>query len=154
MTKLHRLIVATHLIRPARASDASPIAGLLAELGYPDEVANVRARLERLIAREDTDVLVAELGGEVAAVAAYHLMDLPERPQPRCRITALVVHGDARRRGVASALLERIESLAAQGGCCRLEVTTQVQREDAAGLYLAFGFRERRRRLVKPIGVR
>jgi hypothetical protein len=71
-----------HLIRPARLSDAQSIGGLLAELGYPDVVANVRARLEGLNARDDAGVLVAEVDGQVAALAAYQVMRLLERPQP------------------------------------------------------------------------
>ena len=142
---------AQRLIRPARPSDAHTIAGLLAQLGYPDNLPNVRARLERLHARDDTGVIVAEIDGQLSALAAYQLMTLLERRQPQCRITTLVVHTDARRRGLASALLKRIESIAAEGGCFRLEVTTQAHREDAASLYLALGFQERPRRLIKPL---
>jgi GNAT superfamily N-acetyltransferase len=78
-------------------------------------------------------------------------MDLLERPQPQCRITTLVVDVGARRRDLASALIERIESVAQQRGCFRLEVTTQTHPEDAASFYLALGFQERPRRLVKPL---
>ena len=138
-------------IRRARLSDAYAIAELLAQLGYPDEIANVSARLERLDARQDTGVLVAEVNGQVTAVAAYQLMDLLERREPQCRITTLVVRADARRRGLARGLIERIEAVATGHGCCRLEVTTQAHREDAVGLYLALGFEERPRRLVKRL---
>jgi GNAT superfamily N-acetyltransferase len=127
------------------------IAGLLAELGYPDDVANVRRRLERISAREDAGVLVALTGRQVVAVGAYQLMDLLERAQPQCRITTLVVRSDQRRRGLARALLGKIESIASESGCFRLEVTTQPHRRDAADLYLALGFRERPRRLIKPL---
>jgi ribosomal protein S18 acetylase RimI-like enzyme len=142
---------AQRLIRPARPTDAEAIVGLLAELGYPDHVPNVRARLKRLHGRDDAGVFVAEIGGQVAALAAYQLMDLLERAQPQCRITTLVVHPDERRRGLASALLGRIESIANESRCFRLEVTTQAHRRDALDLYLALGFHERPRRLVKPL---
>jgi GNAT superfamily N-acetyltransferase len=132
-------------------SDAPSIAALLAELGYPDDVATVRGRLMRLHAREGTGVLVAEIGGQVAAVVAYQLTDLLERGQPQCRITTLVVRSDQRRRGLASALVGQVESIARGNGCFRLEVTTQSHRVDAANLYLALGFQERPRRLVKPL---
>jgi N-acetylglutamate synthase-like GNAT family acetyltransferase len=139
------------LIRRARVSDAHAITDLLAQLGYPDEIANVSARLERLDARKDTGVLVAEIAGQVTAVAAYQLMDLLERGEPQCRITTLVVRADARRRGLARRLIEEIEAVATRHGCFRLEVTTQAHREDAAGLYFALGFEERPRRLVKRL---
>jgi N-acetylglutamate synthase-like GNAT family acetyltransferase len=139
------------LIRRAGVSDAHAITDLLAELGYPDEIANVSGRLKRLDARKDTGVLVAELAGQVTAVAAYQVMDLLERREPQCRITTLVVRADVRRTGLARRLIEQIEAVATRHGCFRLEVTTQVHREDAAGLYLALGFEERPRRLVKRL---
>ncbi len=138
-------------IRAARASDLPSIAGLHAELGYPDDVANVRARLERLNRRDDAGLFVAEIGGQVAAVIAYQLRDLLERAQPQCRITTLVVRADQRRHGLATALLGKIESIASESGCFRLEVTTQPHRRHAANLYQALGFHERPRRLVKPL---
>ncbi len=139
------------LIRPARRSDAQAITGLLAELGYPDELEHVSARLGRLEGRQDAGVLVAEVDGQVRAVAAYQLTDLLECRQPQCRVTTLVVRADARRRGLARGLLERIEAVASERGCFRLEVTTRAQRRDAASLYQAFGFQERPRRFVKPL---
>jgi transposase len=71
-----------HLLRPAQPSDADSVTGLLATLGYPDEVPRVRDRLERLTAREEAGVLVAEVGGAVSALAAYQVTDLLERGQP------------------------------------------------------------------------
>jgi GNAT superfamily N-acetyltransferase len=145
------------LIRQARPSDAQAIGGLLAELGYPDDVPNVRARLTRLSARDDAGVLVVELGGQVTAVVAYQLIEVLERRQPQCRITTLVVRGDQRRRGLARALVERIESIAEASGCFRLEVTTQPQRRDAAEFYVALGFNGRSPRcrgFGERIGVR
>jgi N-acetylglutamate synthase-like GNAT family acetyltransferase len=139
------------VIRPARLSDAGAITELLAQLGYPDAVANVSARLESLDAHRDAGVFVAEIGGQVSAVAAYQFMNLLERRQPQCRITTLVVGADARRRGLARTLIDRIEAVATARGCFRLEVTTQTHRRDAASFYLAFGFQERPRRLVKPL---
>ncbi|MGO9899087.1 MAG: N-acetyltransferase family protein [Solirubrobacteraceae bacterium] len=139
------------LIRPARPSDTQAITGLLAELGYPDELEHVSSRLGRLEGLPDAGVLVAEIDGQVRAVAAYQLMDLLERRQPQCRITTLVVRTDARRRGLARVLLERIEAVASERGCFRLEITTQPHREDAASLYLALGFQEHPRRLIKPL---
>ena len=143
---------ATRVIRAARPADAAPITGLLGELGYPDDVANVHARLGRLEQRADAEVLVAELDGHVAAVAAYQLMDLLEQRRPQCRITTLVVGARDRRSGLASALMAEVESIAREHGCFRLEVTTHGDRPEAADFYRAFGFRERPRRLVKPLG--
>lgn len=142
---------APSLIRAAIAADASEITALLAELGYPDEVVNVSGRLERLSDRSDAGVLVAVLGGNVGGLAAYQVIDLLERAASLCRITALVVGERERRHGVARGLIAAIESIAADRGCFALEVTTRPHRLAASDFYLAVGFEERPRRLIKTL---
>jgi len=138
-------------IRTASLRDAAAIAPLLGQLGYPTHADELGGRLERMTEHPDVRVLVAELDGEVAGVAAYQLIDLLERPEPQCRITALVVDDRHRRRGVAYALLHTIEESAVEQGCFRLEVTTRADRDDALAFYRAAGFDERPRRLTKPL---
>ena len=138
-------------IRLATQRDTGALAPLLAQLGYaasPDELSE---RIERLTERADGEVLIAELDDQVVGVAAYQLIDVPERPDPQCRITSLVVDDRFRRRGVAYALVHTIEETARDFGCFRLEVTTQPDRADALAFYLASGFEERPRRLIKPL---
>jgi GNAT superfamily N-acetyltransferase len=138
-------------IRLASLRDAEAIAPLLGQLGYPTTAAELAERIERLSDRPDGEVLVAELDGEVVGLAAYQLIDVIERPDPQCRITALVVDDRHRRRGVAYALLHTIEETARDFTCFRLEVTTRSDRADALAFYRAAGFDERPRRLVKPL---
>lgn len=138
-------------IRVAGHRDVDAIAPLLGQLGYPAAPTELGERLERLTDHPDAEVLVAELDDEVVGVAAYQLIDLLERPDPQCRITALVVDDRYRRLGVAYALLHTIEESARNVGCFRLEVTTRPDRSDALAFYLAAGFDERPRRLTKPL---
>ena len=138
-------------IRVAGQRDTDAIAPLLGQLGYLASALELGERLERLTDHPDAEVLVAELDGEVVAVAAYLLIDLLERPDPQCRITALVVDDRYRRRGVAYALLHTIEESARNVGCFRLEVTTRPERAEALAFYRAAGFDERPHRLIKPL---
>ena len=138
-------------IRLATQRDTGAIAPLLAQLGYPASPDELGERIERLTERADGEVLIAELDDQVVGVAAYQLIDVLERPDPQCRITSLVVDDRFRRRGVAYALLHTIEETARDFGCFRLEVTTQPDRADALAFYLASGFEERPRRLIKPL---
>ncbi len=138
-------------IRIAGQRDTGAIAPLLGQLGYPTSADEVGERLERLTDRPDGEVLVAELDGEVVGVATYVLIDVLERPDPQCRITALVVDDRFRRRGVAYALLHTIEETARDFGCFRLEVTSRADRAEALAFYRAAGFDERPRRLIKPL---
>lgn len=138
-------------VRSAGPADADAIAPLLAMLGYPTPPEAVRSRLGRLASGQPGCVLVAETGGILAGVASYQIIDLLERASPQCRVTALVAHSDHRRRGVAAALLEAIETAARAHGCFRLEVTTRPERAEALSFYTASGFCERPRRLVKVL---
>jgi GNAT superfamily N-acetyltransferase len=138
-------------IRVAGQRDTEAITPLLGQLGYPVSALELGERLERLTDHPDAEVLVAELDGEVVGIGAYQLIDLLERADPQCRITALVVDDRYRRRGVAYALLHTIEESAREVGCFRLEVTTRADRAEAWAFYRAAGFEERPRRLVKPL---
>jgi ribosomal protein S18 acetylase RimI-like enzyme len=138
-------------VRPATVDDASSIAPLLAELGYPTTVEEVRRRLARALGDASVGVQVAEVDGAPAALVAYALVQHLERPRPTCRITTLVTDPSQRRRGAAAALLAAVEAVARESGCERLEVTTRPQREDALAFYLDAGFEERPRRLVRAL---
>jgi GrpB-like predicted nucleotidyltransferase (UPF0157 family)/ribosomal protein S18 acetylase RimI-like enzyme len=138
-------------IRRARSSDAPAVALLLGELGYPTDVDDAAAQLDQQLDRDDAGALVYDDGGEPVGLITYHVFDLIYRPRPHCRITALSVRSDRRRRGVARALLEAVEAIARESGCFRVELTTRQDRDDALRFYEACGFEERPRRLVKRL---
>jgi ribosomal protein S18 acetylase RimI-like enzyme len=138
-------------VRPATPNDATDIAKLLETLGYNAGRKDVESRLQRLITRSDGGVLVAETANKPFALASYQLIDLLERGQPQCRVTALVTHQEHRRRGAGTALIQAVESIARERGCFRLEVTTRPERADALDFYASLGFRERPLRLVKRL---
>ena len=140
-------------VRRARSSDTPAVAGLLGELGYPTEPDDAAAQLGRLLDGDDAGVLVyqGDDDSEPVGLVTYHVFDLIYRPRPHCRLTALAVRADRRRRGVAQALLEAVETIARQRDCFRLELTTRPDRDDALRFYEACGFEERPRRLVKSL---
>lgn len=141
-------------VRPARVDDAPATASLLGELGYPTSEHDARQRLARVLDREGEGMLVYELEQEAVGLLTWQLTHLIYRARPQLRITALVVREAFRRRGIANALLGAAQSLARERGCIRLELTTRAERADAVALYLAAGFRERPRRMVKDLDER
>lgn len=85
-------------------------------------------------------VLVAKDGdaftGYLCAVWSFSL----SRGAPVLIVSDVFVRRDARRHGVASALLARAEDLARSRFACRLELATDLQDEPAQALYERHGF--------------
>jgi len=137
------------LIRRARTEDASAIAVLLGQLGYPTSDDDARGRLVRIQREEGSRLLVAERDGVVAGLVGLHLLTFLERDGRWCRITALVVGEEARRAGVGRALVEAVEEVARAERCLCVEVSSGVHRADAHAFYERLGYEERRRRFQK-----
>ncbi len=139
-------------IRTAVPTDGSAIASLLAELGYPQHVAALPARIAQL-ANTDTDaVLVAELGGRVVGMASLHVTAFFHEPGPgRARLTALVVDPACRRSGIGGELLREAEAAARQRACTVLELTSAEHREAAHRFYQAAGYQDRPHRFIKHL---
>jgi GrpB-like predicted nucleotidyltransferase (UPF0157 family)/GNAT superfamily N-acetyltransferase len=138
-------------IRPAQDADA--VAVLLGDLGYPTEDQDAAAQLGRLLHRDDAGVLVYEdADGGLVGLIAFQVFHLVYRPRPQCRITALSVRADRRRRGIARALVDAVETIAVQRGCDRVELTTRPDRVEALSFYEASGFEHRPHRLAKRLG--
>ncbi len=138
-------------VRRAAEADAAAIAELMGLLGYPSSESQVRARLARFEAFPGAEVLVAEREGAVVGVVGMSQTQLLAQDAPSCRITALAVMPAARRRGVATALLDALEREARKQGCFRIEVTSRPDRREAHAYYLERGFEERRHRFAKEL---
>ncbi len=127
------------VLRPASPADAGSIAALLTAEGYPAGTSEIVARLERVSA-ERSDVLVAELGGEVLGFVAVHRIPRFEHGDHVVRILALVVAEDARDRGVGHRLMDAAESVATREGAAFIEVTAGHHRPEARRLYESVGY--------------
>jgi predicted N-acetyltransferase YhbS len=134
-------------VRPAIPGDATAIATLLTELGYPSDARSVSDRLGAL----DGDVLVAEAGGVLAGVAAVAYAQVLHDPAPWMRITTLVVGEAYRNQGAGAALVRACESAAASAGCTRVEVTSNVRRDAAHRFYEQLGYTTESRHLMKRL---
>jgi ribosomal protein S18 acetylase RimI-like enzyme len=138
-------------VRRAASADAAAIADLFGELGYPSTEEQVRTRLNRFERMPGAEVLVAEREGTVLGVAGVSQTQLLAQDAPACRVTALAVAPEARRRGVGAALLKAAEEIAREQGCFRVEVTCRPDRHAAHALYRRLGFEERRYRFAKEL---
>ncbi|MBI3746477.1 MAG: GNAT family N-acetyltransferase [Chloroflexi bacterium] len=127
------------VLRAAAPADATRIAELFTDEGYPVTPSAVEARLGRL-RDPDSQVVVADAEGVVIGFVALHVMPRFEHDDVAVRVLALVVDAGARERGVGRALLARVEELAAAAGAAFVEVTAGHHRPDARHLYESLGY--------------
>jgi len=128
------------VIRDAAPADAAQVAALLGELGYPTKEAQARARLEALTARDDFAVRVFADGETLLGVGSLQVHPGLEHDEPIGLVTALVVSGNARRRGVGRALVDDLVDFARRRGCARVNVGSGLHRADAHAFYEGIGF--------------
>ncbi len=127
------------LTRAAAATDAEAIAALLTEEGYPAGATDIVERLERL-STEHSEVIVADLDGQVLGFVAFHFLPRFDRGDHVCRVLALVVAEGARERGVGRQLMEAAEAAAVGAGVAFLEVTSGHHRPEARRLFESLGY--------------
>jgi RimJ/RimL family protein N-acetyltransferase len=138
------------LRNPAKGDAEAMIAHLTAVSGetdfmlrYPDEVKitveDERAYLEKLEAEPRSGMIVAEIGGEIAATA--RLSPISELSRFRHRAEFGVSVKKARWGvGVGSALLEAVVDLAREFGYEQLELSVSSENARGIALYERFGF--------------
>lgn len=81
------------------------------------------------VAAGTAELLVAELGGEVAGTVQL-VTGLPENQPHRADVAKLLVHRSARRRGVGQALMAAVEDLASRMGKTLLVLDTASDEAD------------------------
>lgn len=128
-------------IRPADRADASVVNELLGQLGYPqDSSAATADRIQTWVDDPSSAAYVAETGSDVLGVIAVHIAPFFERDGSWARIVALVVSAQARRRGIASRLMDAAESFAIVHGCVRVDLNSADHRDDAHAFYESRGY--------------
>jgi ABC-type glutathione transport system ATPase component len=126
--------------RRAGPDDASVLATLATELGYPSDSAGMAARLDGLLSSVTDVVFVAALGdGELLGFvhAAEKRLLVSE---PFVELEGLIVSAAARRRGVAALLVGAVEDWSLERGVGELRVRARVERDVADRFYRGRGF--------------
>jgi len=127
-------------IRIAVPPDASRLAELSAELGYPASSTEITGRLERLLDRENETVLVCALpSGQVVGWLHASEQELLESGR-RCEILGLVVDSEHRSRGVGRRLVLAVEQWAAGRGIEQMAVRSNVARAESHPFYQRLGY--------------
>lgn len=100
------------------------------------------AYLNGLLAKEHVVALAARSGGEVVGGLVAYELDKFERARRELYIYDLAVASAHRRRGAATALIERLRAIAAERGAWVVYVQADYGDEPAIALYEKLGVRE------------
>lgn len=126
-------------LREAGAADADALAALSGELGYPKTAAEMVATLAWIMARDGQAVWVAERDGQVLGwLHAGERMALESAL--RLEVLGLVVTETARGQGIGAALLDAAERWGRERGVARIELRSNIVREDAHRFYRRQGY--------------
>jgi GNAT superfamily N-acetyltransferase len=127
-------------IRRARSADATRLAVLSGELGYPTTANEMKSRLVRVKPAANNAIFVAETpDGRVIGwlhVSVSYLLEVPLRAE----INSLVVSEGERSKGAGALLLEAAEDWSRKKNCTSMSVRSNVIRERAHAFYERNGY--------------
>jgi GNAT superfamily N-acetyltransferase len=138
-------------VRPCTPEDAPAVSALLGELGYDVSAEAAAERMQRLDETGLDPTFIAGEDNRPLGLIALHCCHMIQYPTPVARITALVVHQGARRRGIGRLLIERASDWAEQTGCGLVELTSALNREAAHAFYRDLGFEANSLRFRKSL---
>ncbi len=132
-------------IRRAQLRDLNGLAALYRELRPHDPVltnAQTARALRRVLAQTNTCLVVAEVGGVLAATCQLGIVPtLAVGGRPFGIIEHVITAANFRRRGLGKLVMEFALALAWRRGCYKVMLLSGAQRTGAHDLYRAVGFR-------------
>jgi GNAT superfamily N-acetyltransferase len=137
------------VIKCASNEQIDALVSLMQELGYSTSRRTIETQLVRYADSEESAVLVASSSTEVFGIINGHLIPALHQSGNIGRITALVVGGKSRSKGVASELLQELEQWFRANDCLRFEVTSADHREVAHRFYESNDYEFGERRFLK-----
>ena len=127
-------------IRGAKVGDATELAGLSNQFGYPASVGDIEIRMQTLEALPEHRVLVASLE-DAAVVGWIHVyIAMQVESNPFGELGGFVVAEDHRRRGIGHSLLGAAETWLTGRGIEILRVRSRSNRIDAHAFFEQAGF--------------
>jgi GNAT superfamily N-acetyltransferase len=133
--------MAIHL-RSVRRHDASRLAVLLGQLGYPTDAATVNERLDYWLDNPASFLIGAYDGVDLIGVAALHVCPVLEVTGRLGRLLALVVDDRYQGQGVGRSLVTAVEERARDAGCILTEVMSSRRRDRAHQFYRRLGYED------------
>lgn len=127
-------------IRRARSTDATRLADLSSQLGYPATTAQLRERLRRISPASQNAVFVA-VAKEAGVIGWLHVSKQALlESEIRAEVNGLVVADGHRSLGAGARLVAAAEGWARKHGCKYMSVRSNVVRERAHKFYERNGY--------------
>lgn len=131
------------VIREADEADVPALARLMAELGYPIAVEEMRNRYLKIKSLDAHHTVVAAADGRVVGMAGVYLGYYYEKSGAHARVLALVVDESFRSHGVGAKLLEYVETWAKEHGAASVGLNSGRQRQAAHRFYRRHGYQDK-----------
>ena len=138
-------------IRVANLDDASAIAHLMSQLGYPTSTDEMTARLKNILAATSYMTFVAEIHQEVVGVIGISIGFAYEANAVYGRLLALSIDETYRRQGIGAALVEQAENWLKEHDVDSVVVSSRKQRHEAHSFYKRLDYEETGLRFVKSL---
>ncbi|MCP4384692.1 MAG: GNAT family N-acetyltransferase [Hyphomicrobiales bacterium] len=132
--------------------DATDLAGLMAELGYPATAAQMAGRLAGLAERADMATFAATDGDRILGFIGATVRPGLHADAPTGQIISLVVSETARGQGIGRRLVAEAETWMRAAGAYRVVVTSQNRRTEAHRFYVGLGYDTTGLRFAKAFG--
>jgi GNAT superfamily N-acetyltransferase len=128
-------------IRVVEIQDASSLAPLCEQLGYPTPVDRIAKRLQNILRLDDHGFFVAEVDGD-GIIGWVHVYRCPlVVVDSWAELGGLIVAKKYRRLGFGRLLVDHAERWARDRDCQILRIRTNIQRSVAPTFYKAIGYR-------------
>ena len=138
------------VLRAPRPGDATGVASLLGQLGYPADPRDIPARLSAF-GSGSTIAWVAEMHDRLVGLATAHVIRSLHKSEVVAMLTVLVVDERARGSGVGRAMVQKAEEWAASQGASAISLTSALRRTDAHEFYRRLGYEQTGVRLAKVL---
>lgn len=136
-------------VRKATLADEEAVAVLIRELGQAVGVTgdvnpvSWYSTLRKMIASPEWSFLLAESGSKRDGLLVLLILPSLYHGGNYAAITELIVTSDAQGKGVGATLVEEAKRIARTMGCDELDVSVEVENQQAKGFYEKLGFEKK-----------
>lgn len=138
-----------YYLRDAALEDADELAELMNQLGYPTLPADMKHRMQSILADPHYDTIVAQQNNNVIGMAGAYVAKYYEKNGCYGRLVALIVGRSCRRKGIGSALVRAVENRLKARGAFTIIVNSHHSRSVAKPFYCHLGYEITGLRFVK-----